>query len=110
MIVSNPPYVDEADRSALAPEVVSYEPGSALFAQGAGLAVLCAIIERAHEYLVPGGLLAMEMGATQGEAVSAAIAGAGCYAPARIVRDLAGRERIVMTEMKNPETDIGGLE
>ena len=52
----------------------------------------------------------MEMGVTQGEAVSAAIAGAGCYAPARIVRDLAGRERIVMTEMKNPETDIGGLE
>lgn len=103
VIVSNPPYVDEADRSALAPEVAAFEPAAALFAQQAGLAVLCDIIGRAHEHLVPGGLLAMEIGATQGPAVTAVIAEAGRYAPARIVRDLAGRERIAMTELNSGE-------
>ncbi len=104
VIVSNPPYVDEADLPSLAPEVAAWEPGPALFAHEGGLAVLSAIIARAHAYLRPGGLLALEIGAAQGGAVESLMSSTGRYEPARIVRDLTGRDRIVLTEtVKNVE-------
>ena len=36
-ILSNPPYVAEAERAALAPEIVRHEPAAALFAGADGL-------------------------------------------------------------------------
>lgn len=100
VIVSNPPYVAESDRAGLEPEVVEYEPAAALFAQDAGLAVLSAIIEGAHGHLRTGGLLAMEMGDTQGAQLVARIDATGNFGTARVIRDYAGRERIVMVERK----------
>ncbi len=98
VIVSNPPYIADAERASLAPEVEAWEPGLALFAPEAGMAILSAIVGGAHAYLRPGGLLALEMGSTQGGAVCALVDGAGRYGPARIVKDLAGRDRIVLAE------------
>ena len=98
VVVSNPPYIDEADGPTLAPEVVGWEPARALFAQGAGLAVLSAIIEGARARLEDGGLLALEMGASQGEAVRNAIDSTGAFRDVRIVRDLAGRERMALAK------------
>ena len=98
VVVSNPPYIDEADRGTLAPEVVAWEPGAALFAPGAGLAVLSAIIEGAPGHLRAGGLLALEIGASQGAAVNAAVAARGSYGAPRVLKDLAGRDRMVLAE------------
>ncbi len=99
VVVSNPPYIAEAERGELQPEVRDWEPGAALFAAGEGLAVLAELVDGAPAHLRPGGLLALEVGADQAAAVAARIEGAGSYDTARIVRDLAGRERIVLAEL-----------
>jgi release factor glutamine methyltransferase len=98
VIVSNPPYVAEQERDTLQPEVAEYEPAAALFAPDAGLAVLWSIIERAHAHLSPGGVLALEIGNTQGAAVLTRIRESGNYGAVRVVRDYAGRDRIVIAE------------
>lgn len=102
VVVSNPPYIAESEREELQPEVLEWEPETALFAPGDGLAVLAALITGAPSHLEPGGLLALEMGADQADAVVGLVRGAGVYGEPRIVRDLAGRDRIVLAELVEP--------
>ena len=97
-VVSNPPYVDDADLPGLQREVRDHEPAAALAGGRGGLAVLAAVVDGAAAFLRPGGLLALEVGATQADNVAARIAAAGAYGPARTVADLAGRPRVVTAE------------
>lgn len=99
VVVSNPPYIAEAERGELEPEVREWEPGNALFAGEEGLEVLFALVEGAPAHLRPGGLLALELGAEQGAAVRERLEGTGAYRSVRIVLDLAGRERIALAEL-----------
>lgn len=69
-VVSNPPYVSTADRPSLHPEVREHEPHAALFAGEEGLDVCRRLIPQASTALHPGGLLAMEIGQGQREAVA----------------------------------------
>lgn len=101
VVVSNPPYIAESERGELQPEVVEWEPESALFAGAGGLGVLYEIIDGAPAHLAPGGLLALEIGAEQAAAVVDRIERSGAFAPARVVRDLAGRDRVVMAELSH---------
>lgn len=95
-IVSNPPYVPELEWSSLEPEVRSYEPKAALVGGGDdGLDIIRRLIASAPALLHPNGFLALEMGASQGDAVKE-IALVGGFASCRIVRDLAGRDRIAV--------------
>lgn len=94
-IVSNPPYVATGERPALAPEVREWEPEPALFAGATGLETIQRIVAGAAARLVPGGLLALEVGATQGEAAGVLMEGAG-FADVKIAKDLAGRERVAL--------------
>lgn len=68
VVVSNPPYVSDDDLD-LDDTVREWEPHPALFAGVDGLAALRVIIGEAGEWLVHGGLLAVEMGHTQADAV-----------------------------------------
>lgn len=95
VVVSNPPYVDEADAPGLAPEVREWEPAGALFAGDGGRAVLARIVAGAPAHLRPGGLLALEVGLGQAEGVAAEIEATGAFEAPRIVQDLTGRPRIV---------------
>ncbi len=95
VVVSNPPYVDEADAPALAPEVRDWEPAAALFAGDRGRAVLARIVAGAPAHLRPGGLLALEVGLRQADGVAAQIEATGAFEAPRIVQDLTGRPRIV---------------
>ena len=70
-IVSNPPYVAETDRAALHPQVRDHEPATALFAGKTGLDIYRHLIPQAHAALKPNGLLALEIGHDQQEAVAA---------------------------------------
>jgi release factor glutamine methyltransferase len=97
-IVSNPPYVADADRASHMPEVRDWEPESALFAGPDGLDVIRAIVAQAPAHLEAGGLLALEVGADQAAAVSELCARQGDYHSIRIRKDLAGRERVVLAE------------
>jgi release factor glutamine methyltransferase len=91
-IVSNPPYVADADRARLAPEITRYEPGLALFAGPDGLEVIRALVPAAAERAP---WLALEIGAGQADAVEALMREAG-FAQVERHRDLAGIERVLV--------------
>ncbi|RKH57504.1 peptide chain release factor N(5)-glutamine methyltransferase [Corallococcus aberystwythensis] len=92
VVVSNPPYIDSGDIAGLSAEV-RREPRLALDGGPDGLAALRRVIQGARRVLEPGGLLALEMGETQGSAVLELLRAAG-YADARAEKDLERRERM----------------
>lgn len=94
-ILSNPPYIAEGDWPGLPADVREYEPRHALVGGADGLEVIRRLVAEAKEKLGPGGFLAVEIGADQGERVSALASAAG-YAQHWIVKDLAGRDRVVV--------------
>jgi release factor glutamine methyltransferase len=61
-IVSNPPYVRSGDIAKLDVDVRHWEPRLALDGGADGSDLLRLIVDRAAEFLVPGGLLAVELG------------------------------------------------
>jgi release factor glutamine methyltransferase len=94
LIVSNPPYIAEAEMEGLSPEVLQYEPHMALTPGGDGLAPYRIIAAQAAGHLNDGGRLMVEIGPTQGQSVSALFAAAGLVG-CRILCDLDGRDRVV---------------
>ena len=69
-IVSNPPYIPDADSPTLHPQVRDHEPSTALFAGPTGLEVYQRLIPRAASLLIPNGLLALEIGHGQREPIA----------------------------------------
>ncbi len=69
-IVSNPPYIPQTDSPTLHPEVRDHEPHTALFAGTEGLDIYRRLIPQAHALLKPNGLLALEIGHGQREALA----------------------------------------
>jgi release factor glutamine methyltransferase len=98
-ILSNPPYVAEAERPALAPEIVRHEPDGALFAGADGLATIRALITQVSERR-RADMLGLEVGAGQAQEVSELMRRAG-FSSVRAERDLAGIERVLVAERGN---------
>jgi release factor glutamine methyltransferase len=96
VIVSNPPYIAEADWAGLQPEVREFEPRSALFSGPTGTEFHERLLRESKEFLVPGGMLVMEIGQGQCAAVRQMAEHIGGYAPLRVVEDEAGIERVVI--------------
>lgn len=92
LIVSNPPYLSNAEVSEATPEVKDFEPRSALSAGENSAAALEVIIRQAPSYLAPGGLLACETGIAQHASLTALAREAGLR-EVRSVADLTGRDR-----------------
>jgi release factor glutamine methyltransferase len=98
LIVSNPPYLGEDEYSGLDATVRSYEPRTALVPEVCAgkatglehLEIICAVAMIALE---PGGLLLLELGSGQGQKVLE-LARNGPVRSARIVKDLAGLDRV----------------
>jgi release factor glutamine methyltransferase len=99
VIASNPPYVGTEERDALDAEVRDWEPAAALFAGAGGLDVIRPLVAQAPEHLAAGGLLALEIGAAQADAVREIIRATGAFCEPVVRRDLAGRDRIVLAEL-----------
>ena len=93
IVVSNPPYVPEADRDSLSVEVRDYEPELALFAGEEGLAIYRRLIPAARAVLVPGGFVALEIGYGQGPVVGRLLAKSG-FQQIEFVPDLQGIPRV----------------
>ena len=105
LIVSNPPYLAEAEMDGLAPEL-AYEPREALTPGGDGLDAYRAIAGGAPAHLVPSGRLILEIGPSQGDAVSGLMREAGLVG-VEVRRDLDGRDRVVLGEKPRPGGDSG---
>ncbi len=93
VILSNPPYIPSATVDVLEREVKDFEPHLALDGGPEGMDLVSRIIREAPDYLVPGGLLLMEIDDTQEELILAACAGSQRYVSYKVLRDLAGKIR-----------------
>jgi len=93
IILSNPPYISSQDRH-LGEGDLRFEPISALTDHGGGLSCLEIIIAGAVAHLHPNGLIAVEHGFDQSEAVVDLMKTAGLE-DIQPHRDLAGNHRIV---------------
>jgi release factor glutamine methyltransferase len=95
-ILSNPPYVAESARAALAPEIVRHEPAGALFAGPDGLSVIRALLDQLAEQ-PDVRFLGLEVGAGQAQPVAELTRAAG-FDAIRFERDLARIQRVVFAE------------
>ena len=100
LIVSNPPYIAAAEMPDLSPEL-AYEPRMALTDEADGLTAYRAIVAEARAHLVPRGRILLEIGPTQGAAVSDLLLAQG-FKAVRVVADLDGRDRVVRGQVPNP--------
>ncbi len=95
IILANPPYVAEADRETLPPNVRKHEPALALYAGEDGLDAYRRIAGMVSKYLRSGGAVIVEVGYDQAEAVEAIMtADAGARSLTRH-KDLAGIDRVI---------------
>ena len=95
-VLANLPYVADAERAALAPEISRHEPPGALFAGPGGLEAISALLEQlAPRERVE--LVALEVGDGQAPAVAELVGAAG-FRELRSDRDLGGIERVVVGE------------
>jgi len=92
LVVSNPPYVDPAVRTSLAPEVRDHDPALALHPPDGVLSMYHRLAEGALHTLRPGGWLAVELGQGLAEPVEAVCRTAG-LTPSKPGLDLAGIPR-----------------
>jgi release factor glutamine methyltransferase len=93
LVVTNPPYIPDAEWASLEKNVRDYEPAHALKA-GDGLKYYRIIANGAKSRLVPGGALMAEIGYGQKDAVSALFREAG-YRDIRCEKDYSGIDRII---------------
>ena len=92
LVVANPPYIAGAERDEVMPEVLRFEPHTALFSANDGLAHLQACASQAARLLKPSGAVVLEHGYRQGSAVRTLLAQHGFVAVSTAC-DLGGRER-----------------
>ena len=95
VIVSNPPYLTQAEVDEAEPEVRDHEPRSALVAKDDGLADLNSLLEGALGRLSPGSFIALETGITHHPRLQARAHDLG-YARTESLKDLSGRDRYLI--------------
>lgn len=94
LITANPPYIPTTEIAELDVGVRDFEPSQALDGGTDGLDFYPRLLEGARHHLVPGGVLAVEVGAGQAERVSRKFEQAG-FSDIRRKKDYGGHERVV---------------
>jgi release factor glutamine methyltransferase len=90
-IVSNPPYIPIVDRETLHPEIRDFEPEVSLYGGPAGLDFYTRLVPQAHAALKPNGLLALEIGHGQRDAIELLLTG---WHEVHFIDDLQGIPRV----------------
>jgi release factor glutamine methyltransferase len=101
LILSNPPYVSEAEFQLLDRSVREFEPRQALVAGPSGAEIIVRLIEQAGRYLTADGFLIFEFSPMLAKQLDSWI-DAGWQSP-HITKDLAGLARIVTLRKLRPE-------
>jgi release factor glutamine methyltransferase len=94
LIVANPPYIAEAELPGLAPEVRNWEPRMALISGADGLDAYRQILRGVRMHLTAQGRAVLEIGASQGAAVTGLCHAAGLHR-VTVIRDMDGRDRVI---------------
>jgi release factor glutamine methyltransferase len=94
LIVSNPPYIPSGDIAALDPDVRDYDPTLALDGGPDGLDAYRTILAEAGRLLAPEGLLVLEIGYDQADALPQLSAALGLDV-VRLAHDLSGNARCI---------------
>jgi release factor glutamine methyltransferase len=105
LVLANLPYVAERDWSGLQPEVIEWEPASALLAGPDGLDAYRTLFSTLRQSFAldtatkdcRADVVAVEIGIGQGDEVAELVRGAG-FGTVSVLRDLAGLERVVVGE------------
>lgn len=105
-VLCNPPYIETGLIRSLPPEVRDHEPVAALDGGSDGLNFYRRLVPALRDALRPGGFVALEIGDTQGGAVSTMLAGTGLDG-IEVIPDYAGRDRVVMAKQL-PESSHHG--
>jgi release factor glutamine methyltransferase len=100
-IVSNPPYITDAEMETLAPDVRLHEPALALRGGKTGLDLIARLIRGAADHLVAGGTLLIEIDPAQQQAVQSLFVDANCYELPVSLKDAAGEKRVVCARRKD---------
>ena len=98
IIVCNPPYIESDVIDTLAVEVRDHEPRIALDGGRDGLDYYRVIAGEASMHLKSGGMLALEIGSDQASAVRKLLGRTKTFVGTRVVKDLAGLDRVILTE------------
>jgi release factor glutamine methyltransferase len=96
LVVSNPPYVAERDRTGLSPEVGDHEPAVALFGGTDGFRDVRALLRHARDTLALNGHLVMEIGYGQILAIENEVQDVSGLGLETIREDLQGIPRVVV--------------
>jgi release factor glutamine methyltransferase len=104
-IVSNPPYVADSDIDALQPEIRLYEPITALKAGNDPLLFFKTIISKSKSIIKHPAVICFEVGIGQAEAVAGIMRENYGDSEVKIIKDLAGIDRVVIGEI--PEENFG---
>ena len=95
LITANPPYISGEEMKTLPKDVANYEPHLALYGGDDGLAFYRRIVRDSLEHLLPGGILMMEIGETQGNSVQGLMEEAGFH-DVMVIQDYQGLDRVVV--------------
>jgi len=99
-LLANPPYVAEGEWDGLPADVRDHEPRGALVAGPDGTEVIERIVRGARAYLKPGGVLMVEIGASQGRRVRDMAEQARGLDDVDVRKDYAGRARVLVARRK----------
>lgn len=95
IIVSNPPYIDECEKKDMEPNVLDYEPHSALFVPDSDpLVFYRRIADIAADALAPGGRLYFEINPKHAGELADLLAGKG-FDAVSVLKDSYGKDRFI---------------
>lgn len=103
VVMSNPPYIAKREVDVMDEVVLNHEPKLALFAEENGLAVYRKLANELPSVMKESGKIYLEIGYQQGEAVKKLFQESFPDATVAIIKDMAGRDRIVRIDLGRGE-------
>ncbi len=100
IILSNPPYVTKKDYELLPKKIKNFEPKIALESGDDGLSHIRIILEKAPDFLKPGGWIMVEMDPLQTCTALQIINNNPDYTAGQVIKDYSNRDRVVIARKK----------